>query len=47
MRKVIISDFNNIKTYDEQSVYICGLITCKQVARHRPRKWEDEADLQS
>lgn len=47
IRQVIVSDFNQIKTYDEQSVYLCGLITCKQVARHRPRKSEDEADLHS
>lgn len=47
IRKVLISDFNQCSSYDEQSVYLCGLITCKQVARHRPRKSEDEADLHS
>lgn len=47
IRKEIISNFNKIAAYDEQSVYLCGLITCKKVARHRPRKVEDEADFHS
>lgn len=47
LRKVILSDFNDIKTYDGQSVYLCGLIACKPVTRHRPRKQEENADLHS
>lgn len=31
-RKVLISRFNDMKTYDEQSLYLCGLITCQPVA---------------
>ncbi|XP_039290187.1 uncharacterized protein LOC120352657 [Nilaparvata lugens] len=47
IRRTLISDFNQIKTYDEQSVYLCGLIACKPVTRHRPRKPENDADFHS
>lgn len=43
----IILTFNKLPTYDEQSSYLCGLISCKPVLRHRPRKCEAEAEMHS
>ncbi|KAJ8897403.1 hypothetical protein PR048_002749 [Dryococelus australis] len=39
--------FENACSYDEQNVYLAGLITVCEAATRRPRKEEDEADFYS
>ncbi|KAJ8883639.1 hypothetical protein PR048_015492 [Dryococelus australis] len=46
-RSRIIKYFNEIQSYDEQNVYIVGLIAACEVATRLPRKEEDEADFHS
>lgn len=42
-RNLIIKKFNQLATHDEQSAYLCGLITCSPVKRHRNRQPEEDA----
>lgn len=44
-RNRIIKYFNTLQSYDEQNVYLAGLITVCKVATRRPRKEENEAEF--
>ncbi|KAG8289470.1 hypothetical protein J6590_108551 [Homalodisca vitripennis] len=44
-RQDIISKFNLLSSHEKQSMYLCGLILCCLVTRHRPKKSEAEADF--
>lgn len=46
-RQMIIKQFNAFRSYDEQSQYLGGLVSCIPISKHRPRKDENEADLHS
>ncbi|KAJ8884261.1 hypothetical protein PR048_016118 [Dryococelus australis] len=46
-RSGIVKFFNKLQSYDEQNVYLAGLITVCEVATRQSRKEEDEADFHS
>lgn len=46
-RKVIIKDFNCLNSYNEQSIYLAGLISMHEIKQRRSRKPELEASYNS
>lgn len=44
-RQKIVSEFNLLKSVDEQNIYLCGLISVCPIQQRRPRNAEDGAML--